>query len=84
MRKFVQLFLFFVGMQSNVRRQGGHTGHRGDIGGFTSRDPYFETQSDPETGLPSRNLTTVEGGKATLTCIIRNLGDNNTVSVLVS
>jgi len=46
------------------------------------KEPYFETQSDLETGIPTRNIMAVEGGKAVFVCTVRNLGENNTVSHL--
>ena len=45
-----------------------------------SEDSFFRTQSDHETGFATRNVMAVEGGKATLICTVRNLGENNTVS----
>ena len=66
---------FFSGWPHNLRRTHSHQP-------VPSRDPYFEAQPDPETGFPTRNFTTVEGGKATLICTVRNLGENNTVSLL--
>ena len=44
--------------------------------------PFFDTQIHQETGLGARNVTTVEGGKATLVCTVKNLGANRTVSSL--
>jgi hypothetical protein len=47
----------------------------------SSNRPFFEhIPYDPQTGEGGRNFTTVEGGKAVLTCIVRNLGRNRTVS----
>jgi len=46
--------------------------------------PYFHPNPfDEETGLGGRNVTAVEGGKALLTCVVGNLGENLTVRSLV-
>ncbi len=45
------------------------------------RRPFFEqVPLDPETGMGGRNITAVEGGRAILTCVVRHLGANSTVS----
>ena len=50
-------------------------------GGGNGGGPYFEhLPYDAQTGEGGRNLTTVEGGRAVLTCVIRNLERNSTVS----
>ena len=50
-------------------------------GGGAKFKPYFDVSIvDDKTGLGNRNVTTVEGGRATLACTVKNLGPNRTVS----
>ena len=86
------MFLFFLaGLQH--RRQGhglyGPRGHqhqqqghpaRGRPAGGGGNRPFFEpVPFDEESGEGGRNVTTVEGGRAVLACVVRNLGENMTV-----
>ena len=67
----------------NSRSRGGGGGLHDRSSGGTGRagGPYFEhIPYDAQTGEGGRNLTTVEGGRAVLACVIRNLGRNSTVS----
>ncbi len=60
---------------------GGGKRHRGGGGGgHPGNKPFFETVPfDEETGEGGRNVTAVEGGRAVLVCVVRNLGQNMTV-----
>jgi len=50
-------------------------------GGGAKFKPFFDVSIvDDKTGLGNRNVTTVEGGRATLACTVKNLGPNRTVS----
>ena len=49
-------------------------------GGGAKFKPFFDVSIvDDKTGLGNRNVTTVEGGRATLACTVKNLGPNRTV-----
>jgi len=58
---------------------GGH--YRSSKLGGAKFKPFFDVSIvDDKTGLGNRNVTTVEGGRATLACTVKNLGPNRTVS----
>ena len=60
---------------------GGHYRSSKVLSGGAKFKPFFDVSIvDDKTGLGNRNVTTVEGGRATLACTVKNLGPNRTVS----